>query len=101
MRTVKAERAKVKIFLEDGTHEDVDATVVGSLAVMQDYSLTHVATGLKVAGSGGESLARHLLKEVRWTWLDQQPFGIKPQGRGATMAKKSLEAALASFGQSA
>ena len=57
----------------------------------------HLKTGMAVVTAGDEALAKHLDKTLRWTWLNEQPFGVTPTGRGATMCKNAIVHAVTEF----
>jgi len=85
----------IRIFSTEGPLE-VEGTALKHCAVTT-HGIIHLATGMLVVGSTDADLARHLDKTLRWTWLDSQPFGVPPTGRGATMFKKALSDALSDF----
>lgn len=85
----------IRIFSTEGPLE-VEGKALKHCAVTT-HGITHLATGMLITRSGDEALARHLDKTLRWTWLDSQPFGVPPTGRGATMFKKALAAAIRDF----
>ena len=85
----------IRIFSEAGPLE-VEGTALKHCA-FTTHGIIHLATGLTVVKSLDADLARHLDKTLRWVWLDQQPFGVIPTGRGATLFKKAVEAAVTEY----
>jgi hypothetical protein len=95
-KVIKPDTAKVKFQLLDGTITSKLGIVVDKLAVIDD-SIYHIKTGLRVM-HGDCALAIYLNREVRWNWLEEQPFGeAVPNGRGKTILRKTIEQALANY----
>lgn len=85
----------IKIFSTEGPLE-VEGTAFKHCA-STTHGITHLATGMLIVRRRDDDLARYLDKKLRWTWLDEQPFGVPPTGRGATMFKKALAQALQEY----
>jgi hypothetical protein len=69
---------------------EVPASATFKHLAVTPSGIIHIKTGLLVAPSLDEGLAKHLDKNVRWTWLDSQPFGPVPEGRGRTMCRNAI-----------
>lgn len=102
MRQVRPKPGLIALAGDNDPNEKFEAQVVGSLALVEcndgSFMIVHVATGRRVsAPEASIAMVQHLNRECRWTWANEQPFGLKLEGRGATMLKKALETAYASF----